>query len=164
MLEEALAGECVFAVGRMKDGKETADVGTAGLVRASRQGEDGTSQLLLHGVIRVRFLEWMAEKPYPYALIEPIMCRQLEERKGLAAMRTLRGAVEDGIAGLPDEVREGVMRLLEEADEAALMTDLVAQQFVHDADLRQRLLKTECVGERVRMLCEFFESLRKGDG
>jgi len=165
MLDEALAGECVFAVGRVRQTEggedEISQVGTAGLVRASREGKDGTSQLFLHGVIRVRFTEWLEEKPYPYALIEPIMSDGLDGKVGEAAMKTLAGAVEDAIHGLPDDIRAGVMSMLGQADQAGLMADLVAQQFVHDADLRQELLETVSVGERIRMLCGFFHRLGK---
>ncbi|MBC7979938.1 MAG: LON peptidase substrate-binding domain-containing protein [Armatimonadetes bacterium] len=164
MLDEALAGDCVFAVGRLKESghgdEEMPRVGTAGLVRASREREDGTSQLLLHGVIRVKFIEWLEEKSYPYAVIEPMMSEPLEEGRGLAAMKALRGSVEDGIMGLPEEVRQGVLGLLDQADEAGLMADIVAQQFVDDVNLRQKLLETAGVGNRVRMLCEFFEKLK----
>lgn len=167
MLEEALSGECVFAVGRIREdgsgGEGTPSaIGTAGLIRASREGDDGTSQLLLHGVIRVRFTEWLEEKPYPYALIEPVMSDTMSVKKGEAAMKILKGAVEDGISGLPEDVQAGVMALLSQADEAGLMADLVAQQFVHEPDLRQRLLETPATGDRVRMICEFFQSLKSG--
>jgi ATP-dependent Lon protease len=165
MLDEALAGECVFAVGRMRENEdgneEISPIGTAGLVRASRLGEDGTSQLLLHGVIRVRFAEWLDDKPYPYALIEPILPEPLDGKVGEAAMKTLSGAVEDTICGLPGDVQDGVMALLGQADEAGLMADLVAQQFVHDAEFRQELLETVSVGERISMLCGFFQKLGK---
>lgn len=168
MLDEALAGECVFAVGRVRESEnggedEISTIGTAGLVRASKQGDDGTSQLLLHGVIRVRFVEWLEDKPYPYALIEPFTCEQLSGKKSHAAMKTLQGAVEDVITGLPPEVRDGVLGMLAQADEAGLMADLVAQQFVHDADLRQKLLETISVGEQISMLCEFFHGLARED-
>ncbi|MDP4624960.1 MAG: LON peptidase substrate-binding domain-containing protein [Akkermansiaceae bacterium] len=168
MLEEALAGECVFAVGRVKqsqDGGEDiiSEIGTAGLVRASREGDDGTSQLLLHGVIRVRFKEWLEEKPYPYALIEPVITTPLPEEKSEAAMKTLRGVVEDATEKLPLDIRSGVATLLGQADEPALMADLVAQQFVHEPDLRQILLETKSVGEMMSLLCAFFEGLEMGD-
>ncbi|MEP2776340.1 MAG: LON peptidase substrate-binding domain-containing protein [Luteolibacter sp.] len=168
MLDDALAGECVFAVGRMKQGVDggedvISEIGTAGLVRASREGDDGTSQLLLHGVIRVRFKEWLEEKPYPCAWIEPVTITPLPEEQGIAAMKTLRGAVEDAIAKLPEDVRTGVMALLEQADEPALMADLVAQQFVHDPDLRQILLEAPTVGQMMSQLCAFFEGLEIGD-
>lgn len=166
MLADALAGDCVFAVGRIRDDGDSetiAPVGTAGLIRASREREDGTSELLLHGVIRVRFLEWLEDKPYPCALIEPVLPASMEDGKGAAAMKTLRGAVEDAIAHLPDEVRVGLMTLLDQTDEPALMADVVAQQFVHDPDLRQELLEAESPGERISKLCVFFDKLNTDD-
>lgn len=168
MLDEALAGECVFAVGRVKKSAqggedEISKIGTAGLVRASHEGKDGTSQLLLHGVIRVKFLEWLEEKPYPYALIEPILTTALPAEKAEAAMKTLRGAVEDATSPLPEEIKSGVETLLNQADEPALMADLVAQQFVHEPDLRQTLLETQSVGEMMSQLCAYFEGLEFGD-
>ena len=164
MLDEALAGECVFAVGRVKkseDGSEDeiSEIGTAGLVRASHEGGDGTSQLLLHGVIRVKFAEWLEDKPYPCAVIEPIITTPLAAEQGEAAMKTLRGAVEDATEKLPEDIRSRVSTLLQQADEPALMADLVAQQFVHDPDLRQNLLETSSVGEMMSLLCAFFEGL-----
>ena len=166
MLADALAGDCVFAVGRVRDDGENetiSPVGTAGLIRASRERVDGTSELLLHGVIRVRFNEWLDDTPYPCALIEPLLSAPLEDRQAGAAMRALKGAVEDGIAHLPEEVRTGVMTLLDQADEPALMADVVAQQFVHEPDLRQKLLETISVGERISLLCGFFEGLKAGE-
>lgn len=165
MLGEALAGDCVFAVGRVRDDGENetiAPIGTAGLIRASREREDGTSELFLHGVIRVRFTEWLDEKPYPCALIEPVLTDPMEGRNGEAAMKTLKGAVEDAIAHLPDEVRSGVIALLDQVDEPSLMADVVAQQFVHEPDLRQELLETLSIGERISKLCVFFEKLKAG--
>jgi uncharacterized protein len=166
MLAEALAGDCIFAVGRVcVDGeKETiSPVGTAGLIRASREREDGTSELLLHGVIRVRFNEWLDDSPFPCALIEPVLSKQMDGRKGEAAMATLRGTVEDGVAHLPEEVRVGVTTLLDQAEEPGLMADLVAQQFVHEPKLRQRLLETISPGERISLICGFFEKLKGGE-
>src|SRR5687767_1192212 len=77
MLKEALEGDCFFAVTRLMGGEDddpakcAAAVGTIGLVRASREQDDGTSQLLIHGVMRVRFTEWHQEREYPFASIEP---------------------------------------------------------------------------------------------
>lgn len=168
MLEEALAGECVFAVGRLKKSEhggddEISEIGTAGLVRASHEGKDGTSQLLLHGVIRVKFMEWLEEKPYPCALIEPVFTTPLPDGQAEPAMKTLRGAVEDATEKLPEDIKSGVSTLLAQADEPALMADLVAQQFVHEPDLRQILLEAKTVGEMMSLLCAYFEGLEFGD-
>jgi len=161
MLEDALEGDCFFAVARLTDDEKAdpaacvAPVGTIGLVRASHEQKDGTSQLLLHGVMRVRFTEWHNDHPYPYAGIEPVVSVFTPESQSVAAMKTLRGAVEDAIRSLPDDVQSGVFSLLDRAEDPALMTDIVCQQFIHEADLRQELLEMESVGARIPVICEY---------
>ncbi len=163
MLTDALAGECIFAIGCTNEvfGEENPvvpSIGTAGLVRASKEASDGTSQLLLHGIVRVQFLEWLDESSYPCALVKPLIPTKMKAQEGKAAVLTLRGCIEDAIMKLPDEVQSGVMDLLNQADEPELLSDLVAQQFVSDSDLRQKLLETQETGARIRMLCEYLAS------
>jgi Lon protease-like protein len=161
MLNDALEGGCLFAVTRLVgdevDGPElcAASVGTVGLIRASREQDDGTSQLLLHGVMRVRFVEWHDDRDYPCATIVPMPAIFEPESQAQAAMKTLRGSVEDAVSGLPKEVQAGVFSLLDRADDPGLMTDIICQQFVHEADLRQQLLEMESVGARIPVICEY---------
>ncbi len=165
MLKDALEGDCFFAVTRLTGdeaaGPEScaASVGTIGLIRACRQQEDGTSQLLLHGVLRVRFLEWHLEDAYPCATIEPVGSVFEPEDQAEAAMKTLRGAVEDAVSALPQEVQQGVFDLMNRADEPGLLTDIVCQQFVHEADLRQQLLEMEDIGARIPLICEYLRKV-----
>ncbi len=161
MLEEALEGDCFFAISRLL-GEEignpadyVAPVGTIGLVRASREQNDGTSQLLIHGVMRVRFTDWHDGCDYPFASIEPVISVFTPENQADAAMKTLRGAVEDAIRPLQQEVQDGVFALLDRADEPALMTDIICQQFIHEPNLRQILLEMDSVGERISVICEY---------
>lgn len=165
MLNEALEGDCFFAVARLI-GEEQEDlsdcvapVGTIGLVRASREQTDGTSQLLIHGVMRVRFTEWHQDHDYPYASIEPVISVFTPEAQAAAAVKTLRGAVEDAVRLLPEDVQTGVFSLLDRADEPGLMTDIVAQQFIHEADLRQKLLEMDRVGDRIPVICEYLRNV-----
>lgn len=161
MLEDALEKDCFFAVARLtgqetsRPGECTSSTGTIGLVRASKELEDGTSQLLLHGVLRVRFTHWHSDEPYPSASIEPRLCVPVPDGQAKAAMRTLRGAVEDAIQSLPAEVRNGVLSVLDRADSPEIMTDVVSQQFIHDSELRQQLLETDSIGARIPILCAY---------
>jgi uncharacterized protein len=166
MLEEALEGDCFFAVARLlgdetgNPAEYTSAVGTIGLVRASREQDDGTSQLLIHGVMRVRFTEWLDERPYPFAAIEPVVSYFKPEGQSQAAMKTLRGAVEDAVRPLPEEVQNGVFALLDRAEDPALMSDIISQQFIHEADIRQRLLEMDSVGDRIPVICEYLRNAR----
>lgn len=165
MLEDALESSCLFAVTRLlgdeDDGPErcAAAVGTVGLIRASREHEDGTSHLLLHGVMRVRLVEWHDDRDYPCATIVPIPGVFEPEHQAVAAMKTMRGAVEDAVGGLPPEVQQGIFALLDRADDPGLMADIICQQFVHDADLRQRLLEMESVADRIPVICDYLRKV-----
>jgi uncharacterized protein len=161
MLEEALEGDCFFAVARLLGEEEgnpadfVAPVGTIGLVRASREQDDGTSQLLIHGVMRVRFTEWLDERDYPFARIEPVISNFSPKNQAQAAVKTLRGAVEDAVRHLPEEVQNGVFALLDRAEDPGLMTDIIGQQFIHEADIRQSLLEMDAVGDRIPVICDY---------
>ncbi len=161
MLADAIEGDCVFAVACLlteeteDPGDCVAPVGTVGLIRASRLADDGTSQLLLHGVLRVRFVEWLRDKEYPLATIEPLASDFEPEAQAEGAMKTLRAAVEDAVGKLPEEVQQGVFSLLDQADEPGILTDIICQQFVHDPELRQQLLETESVGDRIPIICDY---------
>jgi uncharacterized protein len=159
MLEETIHGHCFFAVvNRISDSEDphesAAAVGTIGIVRASHIQEDGTSNLLLHGVIRVKFLRWLEGKPYPYAEIEPIPSLFEPAHQAEAAVATLRGCVEDAIKNLSAELQQAVIEMLHRTDDPVILADIVSQQFIHDAPLRQMLLEVESPAARIAWLCQ----------
>lgn len=163
MLADTLSGSCFFAVGRLI-GKETKDpsrcvapVGTMGLVRASRELDDGTSNLLLHGVIRVRFLEWLPS-PYPKARIAPLASVFEPESQSQAALEALQEAAEAVTRELPPELRETLTAMTSQIDDPSILADVMAQQFVHHPDERQDLLEMESAAARVAWICRKFES------
>jgi len=169
MLTEAVEGSCVFCVGTLTAPETpelescTAPVGTAGLIRASREADDGRSNLLLHGLCRVRFIEWLDEKPFPYARVCPIKSTSLEEPDSHEKTRQLREAVEAILLGLPDELVSEVRKILDRAPDPEVMTDAVAQQFVQDPLIRQTLLEEQSVDQRISQLVEYLRTARSGD-
>lgn len=161
MLADTLAGSCFFAVGRI-NGKETPDpsrcaspIGTIGLVRASRELDDGTSNLLLHGVIRVRFIDWI-EGPYPQARIQPVPSIFEPESQTNSALEALKEAAEFISADLPEDIRQTLMTMTEQIDDPSILADVMSQQFLHDPDERQDLLEMESVPARIAWLCRKF--------
>jgi len=161
MLDAALEGSCFFAVGRLL-GEETSDpsrcvspVGTIGLVRASRELEDGTSNLLLHGVIRVRFMDWI-EGEYPQARIMPVPSLFEPASQSEAALEALRETAEIISEELPDQIREALQNMSRQIDDPCILADVMAQQFLHDPDERQDLLELESAAARIAWLCRKF--------
>jgi Lon protease-like protein len=162
MLQEAIDGHCFFAVAnKISDSEDpnecAAPVGTIGIVRASHEQQDGTSNLLLHGVIRVKFTRWLDGKPYPFAEIEPIPAIFEPAHQAAGAVATLRGCIEDAIKGLPDEVQKAVMEMMHRTDDPVILADIVSQQFIHDTDMRQMLLELEHPAARIAWLCQALE-------
>jgi len=163
MLEDALQGSCFFAVARLL-GKEkddpsrcTAPIGTMGLVRASRELDNGTSNLLLHGVIRVRFVEWL-DSPYPKARIEPVPSVFEPESQARGALEALQEATETVTRDLPEDVRSALTAMTSQIDDPSILADVMAQQFLHDPDERQDLLEMESAAARIAWICKKFES------
>jgi Lon protease-like protein len=160
MLEESLEADCLFAVTRLI-GEETPDLskcaaplGTIGLVRASREQADGTSQLLLQGVIRVRFLQWLEGKSFPFAHIEPVVSGTPAGKVAEAMTLHLRDAVEEASEKFPEPVREPLIQMMQRTDDPVILADIISQQFIQDPDERQNMLETESLPDRVARLCQ----------
>ena len=167
LLEEALEADCLFAVTRLlgeegpDPGSCAAPVGTVGLIRASREQPDGNSQLLLQGVIRVRFLEWLDGKSFPYARIEPLVSDSTTTKVAEAMTLHLRDAVEEASDQFPEPVRGPLREMTNKTADPVILTDIISQQFIQDPDERQSMLETASLSERVARLCQL---LAKGPG
>jgi len=163
MINDSLEGNCMFCVGNLL-GDDSADpdrcaapVGTIGLIRASRESKNGTSNLLLHGVFRVYFEEWLDDKNYPHAKIRPILDTTLSPDEEVDYLDRLRRAINRTLSSFPSEVNEQVNSTLDKAGDSATCSDAVAQQFIHDPNDRQRLLETPEVRKRVDFLIKFLK-------
>ncbi len=163
MLDEALEGNCLFCVGNLLR-NETPDlaqavakVGTVGLIRASRESKKGTSNLLLHGVFRVSFDQWLDEKPYPYATISPVLNTTLTSYEEKDYIPRLRQSVNRALEKFPKAVTERINHTLDQADDPTTIADAISQQFIHDPADRQKLLETGEVRKRLDFLIRFLD-------
>lgn len=170
MIEEALEGDCLFCIGNLLGSDDhdpethVAKIGTIGLIRASRESTEGTSNLILHGVFRVEFVEWfLDERPYPYAAIRPMLSTTLDASEEKILRKRLRAAANLVLAKLPAHVRGQVNLTLDKAGDAATVADAISQQFVHDPNDRQRLLATGEARERIDFLIQYLEKTGKTD-
>ena len=158
MLAHCLTGPRMFCVAMMKPGVDEVrgpddffHTAGCGLVRACVAREDGTSNLILQGLARVRFTGFPQSKPFRIAEIEAVpsveggsveaealgtkvleLCQQFKER-GMQ----LPGPLDTFLAHLTDLDK---------------LADLVAHAFVGDPFERQRLLEEPQVAARLRLL------------
>ncbi|MBK1825918.1 LON peptidase substrate-binding domain-containing protein [Haloferula rosea] len=159
MLADSLETTCFFCVARL-EGEETDDpatctssIGTVGLVRASREMDDGSSNLLLHGVIRVRFNEWINDASYPKARISPLPAVFEPETQSEAAIEALKEAAESALGEFSTEIGDAFYSMTESIDDPAILADVMAQQFIQNPTERHDLLEMESVAERIAWLC-----------
>jgi ATP-dependent Lon protease len=129
---------------------------TVGLIRACVGRSDGTSNLVLQGLHRVRFTSFEQETPFPVAKIDivdssddtTVETEALGE-KVLELYRKLKRAERR----LPPKVD----RYLAQLGDIEMLADLVASTFVEDPLRRQKMLEEQSVNQRLRLLITFLQ-------
>jgi Lon protease-like protein len=168
MLKHALSHHRMFCVALLKphcvEWNSTADffqIATVGLIRACVEGSDGTSNLILQGLERVRFSAFQQEEPFPIATIESLQSDSATsvETEALAAkvLELYSNLKGDGLRQLPPKVG----RYLSDLSDPELLADLVASTFVSDPLRRQRVLEELSINKRLRLVIQY---LREENG
>ncbi len=158
MLSDAIEGDCVFGIVNEstdpKGNPSPANIGTVGLVRASKQKEDGTSQLILHGFLRMKVIEWVNDRSYPRARISPITfdLESSDTDQLSVKVQKLRKMIIRALEHTDTEIKTHIIDMLDQADHPHIFADLVSQQFVQDPKTRQFLLETNDAGRRLDIL------------
>ena len=161
MLEHALRKHRMFCVTLVKpicpDWRASEDffhLATAGLIRACVERSDGTSNLVLQGLQRVRFTGFERENPFPIANIETVESRDAPtvETEALGAkVIELYGSLKHDRRQLPAKLD----RYLSELRDLEMLADLMASTFVSDPLRRQRLLEERSLNQRLRFLIRY---------
>ena len=129
-------------------------VSTVGLIRACVERSDGTSDLILQGIRRVKFSEFEQEAPFPIARIKPLKTRARPsvETDALAAkVLELYTHLKESGRQLPEKID----RYLSEMSDPEMLADLIASTFISDAARRQQLLEELDLNQRLRLLIQF---------
>ena len=161
MLEHALQQHRMFCVALIKPSCPDWDApedffhfATAGLIRACVGRGDGTSNLVLQGLRRVRFTSFKQETPFPIASIEAVESREPStvETEALGTkVIELYGSLRHDRRQLPAKLD----RYLSELRDLEMLADLMASTFVSDPLRRQRLLEEHSVNQRLRFLIKY---------
>ena len=161
MLDLALSEHRMFCVALMKPQRQqwqsTDDffhVAGVGLIRACVGRGDGTSNLILQGMRRVRFAGFEQSAPFPIAQIEPLQSRAVTsvEADALGAkVLELYSRLKENGRQLPDKVDQYLSQL----GDVEMLADLMAATFINDPLRRQQVLEELAVNQRLRLVIQY---------
>ena len=161
MLAHALRENRMFCVALVKpqrtEWKSPDDffhIAGIGLIRACVGRGDGTSNLILQGLQRVRFRGFEQDAPFPIARIEPLESKSASsvETDALGAkVLELYSKFKDNGRQLPEKVD----RYLSHLSDAEMLADLMAATFINDPLRRQQVLEEIAVNQRLRLVIQY---------
>lgn len=161
MLDYALNHDRMFCVTLIKpscpEWQEPEDffhLATVGLIRACVGRDDGTANLILQGLQRVRFSGFEQQAPFPVARIDVVESRDPatveSEALGEKVLELYRKLKRDG-RRLPAKVD----RYLAQLGDLEMLADLVTSTFVNDPLRRQHVLEERSLNQRLRLLIRY---------
>jgi Lon protease-like protein len=161
MLDHALSEHRMFCVALIKpkhaQWQSTDDffhIAGVGLIRACVGRGDGTSNLILQGLRRVRLSAFDQSIPFPIAHIEPLESKAIPsvETDALGAkVLELYSRLKENGRHLPEKVD----RYLSELGDTEVLADLMAATFINDPLRRQQILEELVVNQRLRLLIQY---------
>ncbi len=161
MLDHALHHHRMFCVALIKpscpDWRAPEDffhLATVGLIRACVGRGDGTSNLILQGLQRVRFTSFEQESPFPVAKIDIV------ESRGHASVQAeaLGAKVLELYAKLKTKGRQlprKVDRYISDLNDLEMLADLIASTFINDPLRRQQVLEELALNQRLRLIIQY---------
>jgi len=166
MLTHALETDRMFCIGTIQrdaddsDDAAIRDVSTAALIRACVAQPDGTSNLILQGVRRIRLAGWQQREPFRIAAIE-----EFEESSPANPNGLYTGEIPVDLDKIADDLvsltsangslSETLTDHLRKLDNAAATADVIAQNVVGDPQLKQEILEIPQLRTRLRLLLAY---------
>lgn len=164
MLSDVLGSHRLFAVfnereAQPEDGHEEPPqvMGTVGVVRAAHQNPDGTSNLALQGIARVRLLEIVQETPY--RLIRVDTCKDAED--GEEIIPPIRSEIVSMLDSQPHLTRgipEEYVKFIHSLSTESSFIDVTIHSICHDPDTKQQLLETLSLSRRFQLFRDFLRT------
>lgn len=161
MLKHALAHDRMFSIVSLKPGcavwrspNDFFAIASVGLVRACVGRADGTSNLILQGLQRVRFTDFEQVHPFPIAAIDPL---ESDEAAGvqLDALGTKLLEIYAQLKQSGRQFSEKVDRYLCDLSDPEMLADLMASTFITDTSRRQQMLEELDLAKRLRLAIQY---------
>jgi len=153
MLKECLESQRMFAVALQHESSSPRlvpnRIAGVGLIRACVDKPDGSSNLILQGVSRVRFTDFVQEKPFYIGKIEVL---DTEESDALE-VEALSVKVLEMIGTMHDAGQiqaEGILKFLRDIQDYDALADIVTYSFIEDLQSKQTILETLNLRDRLK--------------
>ena len=185
MLRDALESHRLFCIAmRRNDGAEEetpASVAGVGVVRASVENADGTSNIILQGVTRVSLGRVLRRRPYrvhvlqaaPTVIPDASRLDPLVQRVRKIVGERFRQRLPDSLKQLTSLVAKEaggewhpaleLLRSLSEVRDPGMLADLVSCTLLPDPAERQAMLETLDLEQRLRILIELLSREEGGE-
>ena len=163
MLRDVLGTHRLFAIFNESGAEAEADfeeppvtMGTVGVIRAAHENPDGTSNLALQGVVRVRLLEIVQEAPYRTIRVEACtgtgMAQGETDNQGLRKkILKLLSDEPELTCGLPEEY----VQFLYSLEQPDSFIDVAIHSLCQNPSVKQQLLETLCLSRRYEHFTQF---------
>lgn len=165
MLSRVLDGNRMFAIGMIHGNgtdESVYEIGGAGLVRACVQNPDGSSNLVLQGMQRIRFVDWIQVQPYRIARVASLESTNPQAEESAKLAELLRNLYTDLVAQgykMPAQLQT----YLEQLNNPEALGDLLSSALISDPILRQNLLQELDVPLRLKgLISSLKEHLKNG--
>src|SRR5256714_5517926 len=161
MLEHALREHRIFSVALLHpqrhQWKSTDDffhVAGVGLIRACVGRADGTSNLILQGLQRVRFTGFAQLHPFPIAELETLQS-DTETTVETEALGAKVLELYDRFKTLGRKLPTKIDKYVTGMTDLAMLADLMASTFIVDALRRQQVLQELDLNARLRLVIQY---------
>lgn len=165
MLSTVLEGDRIFAVAALDERDEDAEVletpysiAGVGVVRACKQNPDGTSNLILQGLARVQFENFVCEEPYRCARIQQLISESDGSEETLGSIQPTLLALVQIQMRLGAEIPQEVLQFLSNLKEPESVLDLAIYTLCPSGSFKQDLLETRGILARFGKFERFLRS------
>ena len=165
MLSTVLEGDRIFAVAALDERDVDAEVletpysiAGVGVVRACKQNPDGTSNLILQGLARVEFENFVCEEPYRRARIQHVVSESDGSKEILSSIQPTLLALVQIQMRLGAEIPQEVLQFLSNLKEPESVLDLAIYTLCPSGSFKQDLLETRGILARFGKFERFLRS------
>jgi len=164
MLRDCMQGNNLMAISPLKKGWESEkepypsyDVVSVGYVKLSVENSDGTSNIILRGVARVKISEYVQMNPYRIAKVTPLLDTPANPHDIEWRARKLSKLFLQKLL-LTTNIQENEIRSLENMSNAEEIANLAAFSSNVDIHVKQELLETLKLETKTDRLIQILET------